>query len=134
MRKCLLALMVLLIASAANAALFDWDPARLNFDNNGNNQNSVSVTTPELFGKTFDIGGAVDTSGKNDVNFEGTFDKQDANQNGNLAFTGVGNGNGSGVMANSGGTHPVPEAGTLILLSTGLLGLVAARRRLFKLK
>ena len=46
-----------------------------------------------------------------------------------------GSGNGSvgvGTGGSNGGALPVPEPGTIILLSTGLLGLIAARKKIGK--
>jgi hypothetical protein len=131
--KALLVTAMVLISSAAVADSFDFGNVRLIYDSNGSNRDSVSVTTPELFGNTFDLGGSVDTSGKNDIDLSGTFDRTRSNGGDNGAvLTESGNVVGVGTTGSTGGAQSVPESGTLILLSTGMLGLIVARKKVLK--
>ena len=123
MKNALFIALMLLMSSAAHAVNFSSDTSHFDLSNNGNSLNSVSIQTPTVLDNSFVLGETVDTSGKGDVDASGTFNRVNSDNN-------LGNGSVAVTGGSNGGAQSVPEAGTLILLSAGILGLIGARENL----
>lgn len=116
-RGTLAAAIVLLVFSAAQAEPLYWAPE----DHRVDGRNSGSTADPEI---NVVIDGPLKP-------FNPDWEASTAHGNG-AAFPGLGDPGTVSVGTGNGGAQPVPESGTLLLLSVGLVSVLGARRRLFK--
>ncbi len=116
-RGILAAAITILVFSAAHAEPLHWAPE----DNAVDGRSSVSAGGPEI---NVTIDGPLKP-------FNPDRDGSGAHGNG-AAFPGLGDSGSGNVATANGGAQPVPESGTLVLLSVGLVSVLGARRRIFK--
>ena len=112
------AAIMILVFSAAHAEPIQWAPE----DNRIESGNSVlAAEGPEI---SVIIDGPLKP-------FNPDWDASNADGNG-AAFQGLGDSGTVSVDTGNTGAQPVPESGTLLLLSVGLVSVLGARRRIFK--
>jgi hypothetical protein len=117
-RGVLAAAVMILVFSAAHAEPIYWEPGGDRIES----RNSVlPAGDPEI---SVIIDGPLKP-------FNPDLDASNTDGNG-AAFPGLGDSGPVNVGTVNGGAQPVPESGTLLLLSVGLVSVLGARRRIFK--